>query len=992
MSFNSSFYPSYDQLYSTVGLRQIHEEFLKYLNEVDGKLYQEYLDTLCKKKLSNNPQTLKLSPILEDFIVSIFSINEQVQNDYKSHSNFAIIATAKRLFVQRYALKNFTEVNHDWQKKYIFKDDFEFAIQCLNALEKKSPNLEDLAQYAAWATLSENGKKLHKESTLFQLPDTINSDFFLKNTKKNTNEFTAKNIHERTDFNLSDNGFSSSKSAAESYYCIICHPRNKDSCKIGLKNNHSKSGCPLDENISVMHALRRNGLNIAALAAIVVDNPMVAATGHRICNDCMQSCIFQKQDPVNTPGVETNILESVLKYDYGFEIYSLLTRWNPLNFAQPLPKEASNYKVLVAGLGPAGFSMAHYLARDGHNVVGIDGSKLEPILLEKILIKDITSLYESLENRAISGFGGVAEYGITIRWNKNYLTILRIILERNENIKLKGSIRFGSQINESNLSQLGFDDVVICTGAGKPKIAKPLDPQLPGVRFSSDFLMALQLTGAFRKDLLTNLQLLTPIVVIGGGLSAIDAATEAKAYFQIQRAKFLKLYDEITNEYGVENVQKWWTKKDLAAFENLKNNSIADVKIIYRKNITDSPSYKQNHLEIEHALKEGIIFEENVIPLRFAKDENGWVDGVWVIRDGREDFINAKSIILALGTEHSTSTHKFTYGDANPQYSGSVVKAIASAKNGYTEIAENLKSKSPNVIPIDFHSFESTVTSVNQLSNSIIEIGVQAGLAAKSFQPGQFFKLQNFEKYAPIINGFKMAMEPLALTPKSVDSTTGIITFIIVMIGASSMMAKLLKIGEKISLMGPTGSPTPIPKNKDVLLIGGGQFNLGLIHVAEALQKNYNNVTWIAGYTHKDDMFYQNEIEGNTEKTYFCITQPGNSSNYIQGTVIEGLKNIKDKRFDQIIISGPTLMQKAVKDYLNFKNIPIQCNMNIPMQCMMQGVCGQCMHITSDKIYNFCCQHQEIDMQQIDFEALENRSNNNGFFEKITRMWVQNNL
>ena len=68
---------------------------------------------------------------------------------------------------------------------------------------------------------------------------------------------------------------------------------------------------------------------------------MVAATGHRICNDCMKSCIYQKQDPVDIPQVETRTLRDVLALPWGFEIYSLLTRWNPLNLRQPLPGRAA---------------------------------------------------------------------------------------------------------------------------------------------------------------------------------------------------------------------------------------------------------------------------------------------------------------------------------------------------------------------------------------------------------------------------------------------------------------------------------------------------------------------------------------------------------------------------------------------------------------------------------------------------------------------------
>jgi hypothetical protein len=61
------------------------------------------------------------------------------------------------------------------------------------------------------------------------------------------------------------------------------------------------AGCPLEEKISEMNLLKSEGFSIGALAMIAVDNPMVAATGHRICNDCMKACIYQKQEPVDIP-------------------------------------------------------------------------------------------------------------------------------------------------------------------------------------------------------------------------------------------------------------------------------------------------------------------------------------------------------------------------------------------------------------------------------------------------------------------------------------------------------------------------------------------------------------------------------------------------------------------------------------------------------------------------------------------------------------------
>jgi hypothetical protein len=84
------------------------------------------------------------------------------------------------------------------------------------------------------------------------------------------------------------------------------------------------------------HKLRTEGWALGALAIICVDNPLVAATGHRICNDCMKSCIYQKQEPVDIPQSETRVLKDVLACP-GVSRSILLTRWNPLNVRRPLP-------------------------------------------------------------------------------------------------------------------------------------------------------------------------------------------------------------------------------------------------------------------------------------------------------------------------------------------------------------------------------------------------------------------------------------------------------------------------------------------------------------------------------------------------------------------------------------------------------------------------------------------------------------------------------
>ena len=289
---------------------------------------------------------------------------------------------------------------------------------------------------------------------------------------------------------------------------------------------------------------------------------MAAGTGHRICNDCMKSCIFQKQEPVDIPQVETRTLKDVLELPWGFEIYSLLTRWNPLNFARPVPRAATGYKVLVVGLGPAGFTLAHHLMNDGHTVAAVDGLKIEP------LPADISGVdaagraravpadsrrersYESLDERVMAGFGGVAEYGITVRWNKNFLKVIRLLLERRDEFSMFGGVRFGGTLTVDSAFEMGFDHVALCAGAGRPTVIPMKNGLVRGVRQASDFLMALQLTGAAKSDSLANLQLRMPIVVIGGGLTAIDTATESLAYYVVQVEKFLERYEALVGGEG----------------------------------------------------------------------------------------------------------------------------------------------------------------------------------------------------------------------------------------------------------------------------------------------------------------------------------------------------------------------------------------------------------------------------------------------------------
>src|SRR2546423_5527666 len=353
-----------------------------------------------------------------------------------------------------------------------------------------------------------------------------------------------KNLRRRDGFKLTDKRYTPREVLEEVNYCLYCHERDKDSCSKGLKERDGSfkrnplgitlAGCPLDEKTSEMHLLQKEGDSIGALAVVVIDNPMCPGTGHRICNDCMKSCIFQKQEPVNIPQAETGILTDVLSLPYGFEIYSLLTRWNPLNAKRPYALPYNGKNVLVVGLGPAGYTLAQFLLNEGFGIVGIDGLKIEPLDSELTgdggrlvprAVRDVREIETELDERVLAGFGGVSEYGITVRWDKNFLTLMHLTLARRERFRFYGGVGLGGTLTIEDAWELGFDHIAVATGAGKPTLVSMKNNLIRGIRKASDFLMALQLTGAAKADSMANLQVRLPAVVIGGGRTAVDTAT-----------------------------------------------------------------------------------------------------------------------------------------------------------------------------------------------------------------------------------------------------------------------------------------------------------------------------------------------------------------------------------------------------------------------------------------------------------------------------------
>ena len=996
---------------------------------------------------------------------------------------------------------------------------------------------DDVAQLKLWTDLFDayvarlrfdpEHQKVTKHWASFTLPKPVKFDALVPTIRPKAELPEARvglptHARARDGFTLTDPRKTWREVTGEVHYCLLCHEREKDSCSKGFAKKEGGfktnplgvplAGCPLDEKISEMHVLRREGDSIGALALICLDNPMTPGTGHRICNDCMKGCIFQVQDAVDIPQVETGVVTDVFQMPWGFEIWSLLTRWNPLNRDRPYALPYNGKNVLVVGLGPAGYTLAHHLLNEGFGVVAIDGLKIEPLpraltgddATPPLPVRDLSTLTNDLDKRILTGFGGVSEYGITVRWDKNFLDFLYLNLARRRSLRVFGGIRFGGTLTLEQAFDLGFDHIAMAAGAGKPTLVEMKNNLIRGVRKASDFLMALQLTGAFKKDALANLHVDLPIIVIGGGLTAIDTATESLAYYPIHVEKTLERFEALVAKKGDAAVfaelsveEKMTLGRQLEHGRAIRSERKRAEKagetpdfarlcklwggatLAYRKAMEDSPAYRLNHEEIVKALEEGIVFAENLDPIEAVPDEFGAVRSVIFKRKGGGTVeLPCRSLLVAAGTSPNvtyerelpgsmpldakrkffrphvvvpsgepggagtlvpkedgvdafftgaTKDGKFVtyFGDNHPVYAGSVVKAMASARDGAPKIRELFPAELPAAPAGAFQGFANSldqllvprVVRVDRLTPTIVEVIVKAPLAARNFNPGQFYRFQNYLAHASLLQGTPGLIEPCALTGAWVDKENGLLSMIALELGVSSRLMRHLKPDEPVVVMGPTGSPTELPENETVLLLGGGLGNAVLFSIGKAAKERGNRVLYFAGYKKAEDFYKREEIEKGADVVVYAVDVPpiipkkrpgdfdflGNIVQamlaYAEGRL--GKTTIRTNDATRVIAIGSDRMMAAVaaarhsvlKPHLSPTHIGIG-SINSPMQCMMKEVCAQCLQrhvdpVTQQETFVFSCFNQDQKLDDMDWGHLRARLAQNSLEEKLASQWLE---
>ncbi|HEX4997435.1 MAG TPA: pyridine nucleotide-disulfide oxidoreductase, partial [Terriglobia bacterium] len=226
--------------------------------------------------------------------------------------------------------------------------------------------------------------------------------------------------------------------------------------------------------------------------------------------------------------------------------------------------------------------------------------------------------------------------------------------------------------------------------------------------------------------------------------------------------------------------------------------------------------------------------------------------------------------------------------------------------------------------------------------------------------------------------------------------------------------------GEPIIVMGPTGEPSEVGRDENVLLAGGGLGNAVLFSIARAMRDQGNRVIYFAGYKHGEDLFKREEIEEGTDQVIWSTDSGSHieprrpQDRHFRGNIVQamlaygrgelGQPLVPLSGVDRIIAIGSDRMMAAVRDARHGVLEPLLkpghtaiASINSPMQCMMKEVCAQCLqkHIdpaTGKETVVFSCLNQDQLMDRVDFANLNARLQQNVVQEKLSNLWLDHLL
>ncbi|MDF1633581.1 NAD(P)-dependent oxidoreductase [Mycoplana sp. MJR14] len=244
------------------------------------------------------------------------------------------------------------------------------------------------------------------------------------------------------------------------------------------------TACPTSIDIPMFIRQISTG-NAVGAAKTIFDQNILGGMCARVCPTetlCEQACVRNTAEdrPVEIGLLQRHATDTAMEKNIQF---------------YPRP-ERTRHRIAVVGAGPAGLACAHRLAMNGHDVIIFD-ARVKP--------------------------GGLNEYGIaTYKTTDDFAQREVDYVLAIGGIEIRNGQKLGRDFTLGELAE-NFDAVFLGIGLAGVNALRIEGEQLSGVEDAVDFIAALR-----QVEDKADIAIGRRVVVIGGGMTAIDAAVQAK--------------------------------------------------------------------------------------------------------------------------------------------------------------------------------------------------------------------------------------------------------------------------------------------------------------------------------------------------------------------------------------------------------------------------------------------------------------------------------
>ncbi|OGI58830.1 MAG: hypothetical protein A2V58_00040 [Candidatus Muproteobacteria bacterium RBG_19FT_COMBO_61_10] len=258
----------------------------------------------------------------------------------------------------------------------------------------------------------------------------------------------------------------------------------------------------------------------------------------------------------------------------------------------------------------------------------------------------------------------------------------------------------------------------------------------------------------------------------------------------------------------------------------------------------------------------------------------------------------------------------------------------------------------------------------------------------------------------------------MAITGSKVDTAKGTVTLIVLERGVSSRIVATFKPGEHIALMGPTGTYAHVPEYQTLLIVADRLGATGVRALAPALRAAGNKVLFFASFRTPQEVFHREEFEAACDRVVWVsaagtITPRRPQDRSYTGDVRDALKAYAAGKLgdteplalddmDRLYFLGSGCLVQRLRDLRHNElstsfasNPPATGSVYGSMQCMLKGVCSQCLQWQMDPVTGkrtkavFTCSWQDQPLDMPDYDSLQERLAQNRLAEHLGNLWLE---